>query len=717
MRAIFLIFLILSSVFSQTFEQQHQQPIKTIVVLVLENRSFDHMLGWMKKSVNPSINGVTGKECNSVSAKGDSKIVAEMICFSDDAEYVDPDPGHSFEDVEKQVFGSSSFPSMSGFVEQALTMSENLSQTVMKGFRPENVPIYAALVSEFAVFDRWFSSIPGPTQPNRLFVYSATSHGSTSHVKRQLATGYPQHTIFDSLHENGLDFGIYFQNVPTTLFYRNLRKLKYIFKFHQYDLKFKKDARNGKLPSLTVIEPRYFDLTGLPANDDHPSHDVANGQKLVKEVYETLRASPQWNETLLVITYDEHGGFYDHVQTPYVNVPNPDGNTGPAPYFFKFDRLGVRVPTIMVSPWIKKGTVISRPKGPSPNSEYEHSSIPATIKKMFNLSSHFLTHRDAWAGTFEHVVGQLTSPRTDCPEVLPEVVPLRKTGTDENRGLSEFQNEVVQLAAVLNGDHFLSSFPGETGKKMNVKEAHEYVRGAVSRFIRASKEASKLGADPSAIVDMRSSLTTRYDKRKCSCKNDLDTNLKPAIWSKNLVSLAIAVALIAPLPSSAIPSLSSKSFSLNSTTTPFSQAQNLPSGLENGKIRPCPSINPGCISSNPKSSNFAFPWRILGYSSNSAAIQQLQDALLKTQKNVKIQLVEDTPTGKYMQAEVDGGFGRDVLEFLVNGDVVSFRAMATKVTYVYPFTTALGDSKGQEERMKQILNELGWYAPSFDSMD
>jgi phospholipase C len=105
-----------------------------------------------------------------------------------------------------------------------------------------------------------------------------------------------------------------------------------------------------------VIEPSYFDLKRMPANDDHPSHDVANGQKFVKEVYEALRASPQWNETLLVITYDEHGGFYDHVKTPYVNIPSPDGNTGPAPSFFKFDRLGVRVPTIMVSPWIKKGT-------------------------------------------------------------------------------------------------------------------------------------------------------------------------------------------------------------------------------------------------------------------------------------------------------------------------------------------------------------------------
>ncbi|CAM8912631.1 unnamed protein product [Rhodiola kirilowii] len=287
-----------------------------------------------------------------------------------------------------------------------------------------------------------------------------------------------------------------------------MRKLKYISKFHYYGLKFKKHARNGKLPSFTVIEPRYFDIKGKPANDDHPSHDVANGQKLVKEVYETLRRSPQWNETLLVITYDEHGGFYDHVTTPYVGVPYPDGIMGRAPYFFKFDRLGVRVPTIMVSPWIKKGTVISAPNGPMANSEFGHSS--ATIKKFFNLKSNFLTRRDAWAWTFEEVVSELTSPRTDCPVTLPNVVPLRKSEPDENSEVTEFQNELVQMAAVLNGDHLLSSFQDdETSKKMSVKEADEYVKGAVSRFIRASKEAVMLGANESAIVDMRSSLTTR----------------------------------------------------------------------------------------------------------------------------------------------------------------------------------------------------------------
>ncbi|KAL5724849.1 phospholipase C [Ranunculus cassubicifolius] len=490
-----LSFFVCLLLFSSHSTAQKQQPIKTIVVLVMENRSFDHLLGWMKKSINPNLNGVTGKECNPVSTTSPN---SPTICFSDDAQYVDSDPGHEFQDVLQQVFGSkNSTPSMSGFVEQALTVSENLSHEVMKGFRPEAVPVYSSLVREFAVCDRWFSSLPGPTQPNRLFVYSATSHGSTNHDKIKYAEGYPQKTIFDSLHENGKDFGIYFQHFPDVLFYKNMRKLKYVLKFHPFDLKFKKHASKGKLPSLTVIEPRYFDILGMPANDDHPSHDVGNGQTLVKEVYEALRSSPQWNESLLVITYDEHGGFFDHVTTPTKNVPNPDGNTGPEPYNFKFDRLGVRVPTIMISPWIKKGTVISRANGPTPDSEFEHSSIPATIKKMFNLPS-FLNNRDAWAGTFEDVVGELSAPRTDCPVVLPDAISLRSTEANEEMRLTEFQREMVQLASVLNGD------TNEISKKMNVRDGHAYVTNAVNRFLETGRNALKMGADENDIVQVRS---------------------------------------------------------------------------------------------------------------------------------------------------------------------------------------------------------------------
>ncbi|MED6172689.1 hypothetical protein PIB30_052319 [Stylosanthes scabra] len=189
----------------------------------------------------------------------------------------------------------------------------------------------------------------------------------------------------------------------------------------------------------------------------------------------------------------------------------------------------------------------------------------------------------------------------------------------------------------------------------------------------------------------------------------------------NLLSLAIAAStlLASPFPhySHAIPSLNSLSSSPPSIspTTPFSQSKNLQLGLENGKIRACPSFNPGCISTNAKSSSFALPWSIPENSSDNA-IEKLREAILETQKNVKFQVVEDTPYGQYLQAEVDGGFDRDVIEFLVKGDVVLYRCMATKVTYIYPFTTAFGDSKGQESRLKQIGDHLGWFVPTFDSM-
>ncbi|XP_008777905.3 thylakoid lumenal 17.9 kDa protein, chloroplastic [Phoenix dactylifera] len=183
----------------------------------------------------------------------------------------------------------------------------------------------------------------------------------------------------------------------------------------------------------------------------------------------------------------------------------------------------------------------------------------------------------------------------------------------------------------------------------------------------------------------------------------------------SLAPLTLAMTLSSPIATLAIPSPSSQP-SLLPSTTPYSQSQNLQLGLENGKIRPCPSTNPGCLSTNPKSSSFGFPW-VIPENSSESAVQKLRDAILKTQRNAEIKVDEKTPNGHYLQAEVDGGFGRDVMEFLVKADVVAYRSMATKVTYIYPFTTAFGDSKGQKERMSRIMEDLGWYAPNFESMD
>ncbi|KAF0901170.1 hypothetical protein E2562_038184 [Oryza meyeriana var. granulata] len=475
------------------------------------------MLGWMRRLLGLPIDGLTGAECNP--GPGDS---GGLRCVSPDADLVVPDdPAHAFEDVLEQLLGfrpnatatdNQYEADMSGFVRSAVSVSSLLTDAVMRGFTPSRLPAFSALASSFAVFDRWFSSIPGPTQPNRLFLYSATSHGAVAHDKWNLLRGYPQRTIFDSLAADALDYRVYFKTIPTTLFYRRLRTVANAARgtFRRYDAAFLDHARRGLLPPLSVIEPRYFDLTGTPADDDHPAHDVANGQRLVKEVYEALRAGPQWNHTLLIITYDEHGGFYDHVPPPNVGVPSPDGIRGPLPFFFRFDRLGVRVPTIMVSPWIRKGTVVGGPPGGT--SEYEHSSIPATIKKIFNLSSDFLTRRDAWAGTFDHIFTELEEPRTDCPETLPEVPPSSTTKAAPPKGdgwLSDFQRELVQLAAFLNGDYMLSSFAQQQDDiQMTVKQADAYVRRAVKSFLEASKRAKRLGANDSAIVTMRPSLTS-----------------------------------------------------------------------------------------------------------------------------------------------------------------------------------------------------------------
>ncbi|GJR73668.1 non-specific phospholipase C3-like protein [Tanacetum coccineum] len=478
-------------------------PIKTIVILVQENRSFDHMLGWMK-SINPEIDGVTGKESNLLSTTNHE---SQRLYHTNKAGFIQPDPGHSFEATYEQIFGKEwsegahdhLTPTMDGFAQQAEKVQPGLSEVVMSGFEPDSLPVYKELISEFAVCDR-------------LYVHSATSYGATTNDNKSMIEGYPQKTIFESVEEGGHSFGIYYQLPPSTLFFRNLRKLKYIDNFHQFDLHFKHHCKEGKLPNYVVVEQMYFGIKGIPGNDDHPSHDVSDGQKFVKEVYEALRSSPQWNEILFVVLYDEHGGFYDHVPTPHVGIPNPDGLVGPPPYNFNFDRLGVRVPAILVSPWIERGT-----ERAFILHEFEHSSIPATVKKIFGLKSH-LTKRDEWAGTFEGVASR-TTPRTDCPVTLPDPKKMRETEPDENEKLSEFQQELVQLGAVLNGDSKKDTFPHKLVENMTVTEGASYVESAFKKFCDDCDQAKRDGKDGSHIVCLEEATpSTRKSSKSFSQK-------------------------------------------------------------------------------------------------------------------------------------------------------------------------------------------------------
>ena len=214
------------------------------------------------------------------------------------------------------------------------------------------------------------------------------------------------------------------------LMFKEMRKKEARKKFHVLPKLFD-DIKSGNLAQLSWVEPIYFDLPSMPASDQHPDHDVSVGEQLIKDVYEALRASDLFNSTLFIITYDEHGGFFDHV-LPQTGVPNPDGlNSTDSP--FDFTRLGIRIPTVFVSPLIEKSTILSA--APVGEPQYEHSSLISTIvHKIFQPQAAsqvepvaFLTARDAWARTFEAVISpDLLEPRSDCPKTLPVVISHRE---------------------------------------------------------------------------------------------------------------------------------------------------------------------------------------------------------------------------------------------------------------------------------------------------
>ena len=416
--------------------------IKHVIVLMLENRSFDHMLGFAKKLLH--VDGLTGDEFNWVDP---SVPHGEKIIVSDDAFYINEcDPDHSTPATKTKVEDN-----MGNFVsfENTRGHSDKNYCDVMRGFPPERLPVLTTLAQEFAVMDKFFCSHPGPTWPNRMFCLSATSAGSTetgTWYHSKVGSLFPQQTIFDQVDAAGLEWRNYFNDTPWELFMESIahspENLKNMDTFYS-------DARKGNLPSYAWINPRsgVNMTTGEGSQDQHPDHDVAFGERYIKDIYEALRASPQWNETLFVITYDEHGGFYDHVQPP-VDIPAPgDEETSYPDAGYDFTKLGVRIPTVLVSPWIKKGTIISDPppmQKPFSNSKYDLTSIMSSARKLLGMPLQNLTDRDGWAGTFEHVVTELDTPRKDCPIHLPSAP--APTIVDEGRlPLNDLQKDIADV--------------------------------------------------------------------------------------------------------------------------------------------------------------------------------------------------------------------------------------------------------------------------------
>ena len=326
----------------------------------------------------------------------------------------------------------------------------------MECFAPGSVPCIMTLAQEFALFNFWYSSLPGPTWPNRFFVHASTSGGlSDSPGNGPILSGFSfkNGTIYAALANAGKEWRIYHDGLPQTAGIESLR-LSYVDPFTKNFREmqhFADDVQAGHLPEYTFIEPYYggFLATSYAkGNSMHPQDDVRDVDKLIQLVYEALRNSDYWQDTMLIITFDEHGGLYDHVPPPKA-VPTGDDHTYANPNDqFGFDLYGVRVPTIVISAYTQKGTVIGKDRN-DPNTMFDHTSILATVQARFGLPP--LTARDRTANTLD-VALNLDTPRSDAPpKVSPAAPPgvwwvRRYMADNQNLPLTENQRAMLDLA-------------------------------------------------------------------------------------------------------------------------------------------------------------------------------------------------------------------------------------------------------------------------------
>jgi phospholipase C len=315
---------------------------------------------------------------------------------------------------------------MQGFVKSYFNQQRDVkhSQKIMYYFTKDQLPVLTTLALEFAVFNRWFASIPGPTICNRAFAHYGTSFGRVD--LNPLYINEPFKSIYDRLinvHPRHTAKVYYYDTTSSTMEVANL--LQNQPKLFGTYAQFLQDCKRGQLPDYSFVEPNYSDHdtdSGEEiANDQHPDHHVQAGELFIATIYNAIKQNPDlWESTALLIVYDEHGGIYDHVVPP---TCTPDQFTASANATgtgmeFKFDRLGVRVPAILVSPWIPKGTVIDR--------VFDHASIPATVTRFFIGDYAPRSPRETNADIFIEPNGQpadparnllsLTAMRTDCPD-------------------------------------------------------------------------------------------------------------------------------------------------------------------------------------------------------------------------------------------------------------------------------------------------------------
>ncbi|WP_158623651.1 phospholipase C [Corallococcus llansteffanensis] len=389
-------------------------PIEHVVVLMLENRSFDQMLGALQ-GIRPGVDGIDpllgpGQRRVNLDRQGRPYYQEPGA-----ARILKPDPRHETDHVLHQLEGMGNF--VRDYQDHYSKARPEQLQQVMSYFPWGSLPALHTLAEQFHVCDRWHSSVPGPTWANRLFAWSGTSLGRVKMPEVKLPFGpfqpnlhnYNQPTIFDRLSERNKTWRVYVhEGTSLTYLLHNMRKLGNLNRVDNMN-RFSAAAAGpeDQFPQFAFIEPRY---TGAFRNDDHPPTDVMKGQALVASVYNQLRANEAlWRKTLFVVLYDEHGGFYDHVEPTAHGAVPPDDHRADG---FDFTRLGVRIPAVLVSPWLDPGVC---------HDVFDHTSLLKYLTDKWNLGP--LGARVATAKSFSSLLTQRASPRTDTLLSLSATVP------------------------------------------------------------------------------------------------------------------------------------------------------------------------------------------------------------------------------------------------------------------------------------------------------
>ncbi len=336
-------------------EAARARRIEHVVVVMMENRSFDHMLGWVP--------GADGRQAGLVFADESGATTATHALAPDFQGCGHPDPDHSFQGGRIEYSG--------GACDGWLRAGDN-DEYAVGYYREAELPFYSRAVRRFVTLDRYFSATMASTFANRIYQHAA----QTDRLANTLALSTLP-TIWDRLADAGVEGRYYYSDLP----FLALWGVKYRPISRPIEA-FVEDAVSGDLPAVAFVDPRFLGEEEGVSGDDHPHADIRNGQAFLDTIYRAVTHSPDWQSTVLVINYDEWGGFYDHVPPPERPIPPADLAAGATDGL-----LGFRTPAVVISPWAPEGTVS--------HAELDHTSVLKMIETRWNLAP--LTVRDAGA--------------------------------------------------------------------------------------------------------------------------------------------------------------------------------------------------------------------------------------------------------------------------------------------------------------------------------